>query len=106
MGAGAFAGRMAHSPRILAFSGSARQASLNRRLLAHAVHATRNAGGEVTLLDLNDYALPLYHGDLEDAEQAARPARRQAKPTADRRSIGCCSSTCVSTIPRRRRCCR
>lgn len=28
----------------------------------------REAGAEVTLLDLNDYVLPLYHGDLEDAE--------------------------------------
>ena len=28
----------------------------------------REAGGEGTLIDLNDYALPLDHGDLEDAE--------------------------------------
>lgn len=54
--------------RVLAFSGSARRESLNRKLLAAAVDATRQAGGEVTLLDLNEYALPLYHGDLEDAE--------------------------------------
>jgi len=46
-------------PRILAFAGSARKDSLNRKLLA---------GGEVTLIDLNDYPLPLYHGDLEDAQ--------------------------------------
>lgn len=56
------------SPRILAFSGSARRESLNRKLLAVTVEAVRGAGGEVTLIDLNDYALPLYHGDLEDAE--------------------------------------
>ncbi|HTO02563.1 MAG TPA: NAD(P)H-dependent oxidoreductase [Opitutus sp.] len=55
-------------PRILAFSGSARRDSLNRKFLAIAVDATREAGGEVTLIDLNDYVLPLYHGDLEDAE--------------------------------------
>ncbi len=53
------------SPRILAFSGSARRESLNRKLLAVAVQATRDAGGEVTLIDLNEYELPLYHGDLE-----------------------------------------
>lgn len=58
---------MATFPRILAFSGSARKASLNRLLLAHAVEAVRKAGGEVTLLDLNEYVLPLYHGDLDDA---------------------------------------
>ncbi|MSU65005.1 MAG: NADPH-dependent oxidoreductase [Opitutus sp.] len=59
---------MANSLRILAFAGSARRESLNRKFLAAAVQATREAGGEVTLLDLNDYALPLYHGDLEDEQ--------------------------------------
>jgi chromate reductase len=59
---------MPTAPRILAFSGSARRESLNRKFLAVAVQATREAGGEVTLLDLNDFVLPLYHGDLEDAD--------------------------------------
>jgi NAD(P)H-dependent FMN reductase len=54
--------------RLLAFAGSARRDSLNRKLLAVAASAVRDAGAEVTLLDLNDYALPLYHGDLEDAQ--------------------------------------
>lgn len=58
---------MSTTPRILAFAGSARRDSLNRKLLAVAVAETRAAGGEVTLLDLNDYALPLYHGDEEEA---------------------------------------
>ncbi len=54
--------------RVLAFSGSARRESLNRKWLAAAVQATADAGGEVTLVDLNEYPLPLYHGDLEVAE--------------------------------------
>lgn len=54
-------------PRILAFSGSARRDSLNRKFLAVAVEAVRAAGAEVTLLDLNAHELPLYHGDLEEA---------------------------------------
>jgi chromate reductase len=58
---------MATPPRILAFAGSARRESLNRKFLAVAVQAVREAGGEVTLVDLNDYTMPLYHGDLEDA---------------------------------------
>jgi NAD(P)H-dependent FMN reductase len=56
------------TPRILAFAGSARRESLNRKLLAIAVPAVREAGAEVTLIDLNEYALPLYHGDIEDAQ--------------------------------------
>ncbi len=59
---------MPASPHILAFSGSARRESLNKKLLAVAVAAVREAGGEVTLIDLNDYILPLYHGDLEETE--------------------------------------
>lgn len=59
---------MTTAPRILAFSGSARRESLNKKFLAVAVDAVRGAGGEVTLIDLNDYVLPLYHGDLEEAE--------------------------------------
>ena len=50
---------MPNSLRILAFSGSARRESLNRKLLAVTVQAVRAAGAEVTLLDLNDLALPL-----------------------------------------------
>jgi chromate reductase, NAD(P)H dehydrogenase (quinone) len=56
------------SPKILAFSGSARRESLNKKLLAVAVQAVREAGGEVTLVELRDFALPLYDGDLEEAQ--------------------------------------
>lgn len=59
---------MVQAPQILAFAGSARRESLNKKLLAVAVQAAREAGGEVTLIDLNDFPLPLYHGDFEDAE--------------------------------------
>jgi len=54
--------------RVLAFSASARRESLNRKLLALTVTATKAAGAEVTLIDLNDFVLPLYHGDLEDTD--------------------------------------
>jgi NAD(P)H-dependent FMN reductase len=59
---------MAIAPRILAFSGSARRASLNKKLLANVVDAAKAAGGDVTLVDLTDLPMPLYNGDLEDAE--------------------------------------
>ena len=59
---------MANPIRILAFSGSARRESLNKKLLAVTVAAVRAGGGEVTLIDLTDFPLPLYNGDLEDAD--------------------------------------
>lgn len=64
------------APRVLAFSGSARRESLNRKLLAVTVDAVRKAGAEVTLIDLNDYPLPIYHGDLEDAEGLPTNAKK------------------------------
>src|SRR6185503_3172398 len=54
--------------RILAFAGSSRRESLNKRLAGAAVTALRAAGGEVTHLDLRDFPMPLYDGDLEAAE--------------------------------------
>jgi NAD(P)H-dependent FMN reductase len=63
---------MATPVRILAFSGSARIESLNRKFLAFAVQAAREAGCEVTVADLNEYDMPLYNGDLE--EKSGMPA--------------------------------
>ena len=70
---------MANPIRILAFSGSARRESLNKKLLAVTVKAVRDAGGEVTLIDLTDLPLPLYNGDLEDAEGMPANATKMIK---------------------------
>jgi chromate reductase len=67
---------MASSPKILAFCGSTRRESLNQKFLNAAVAAVRAAGGDVTLINLKDYALPLYEGDLEDAEGLPANARK------------------------------
>ena len=45
-------------PKILAFSGSIRRDSWNRKLIRSAVDATRAAGGDVTLIELAEYPLP------------------------------------------------
>jgi chromate reductase len=52
-------------PRILAFAGSTREGSHNKRLIKVAAEAARAAGADVTLIDLRDYPLPPYDGDLE-----------------------------------------
>jgi NAD(P)H-dependent FMN reductase len=55
------------TPRILAFAGSTRTLSWNKKLLRTAAEAVRAASAEVTLIDLRDMAMPLYDGDLEAA---------------------------------------
>ena len=49
--------------KILALAGSYREHSYNRRVLNVAVAGAREAGGDVTLLDLNDYPMPVYNAD-------------------------------------------
>lgn len=53
------------APRLLAFAGSSRRDSLNKKLVRHAAEVAREAGAEVTFADLGEYALPIYDGDLE-----------------------------------------
>lgn len=51
--------------RILAFAGSLRKGSWNKKLVRVAAQGARDAGAEVTVLEIEDYTLPLYDGDLE-----------------------------------------
>ena len=62
--------------KILAFAGSARRDSLNKKLARVAAAAAKEAGGDVTLIDLDDYPMPLYHGDLEAQKGVPENARK------------------------------
>ncbi len=76
---------------VVAFSGSSRRGSLNRKLVHAAVLAVRDAGADVEEIDLRDYAMPLYDGDDEKAkgppENAVRLRRLFARK--DALLIGC-----------------
>ena len=67
---------MGAPPRILAFSGSTREGSFNRLLLKAAAKGARDAGAEVTEIDLRDHPLPLFDEDVERARGAPEAARR------------------------------
>lgn len=56
---------MPQAPQILAFAGSTRRESYNKQLIKIAARGAEAAGAAVTLIDLSDYPLPLYDGDLE-----------------------------------------
>jgi NAD(P)H-dependent FMN reductase len=51
--------------KLLAFAGSTRTESFNKKLVKIAAEGARLAGAEVTLIDLRDFPMPLYDGDLE-----------------------------------------
>ena len=67
---------MSDAPRILAFAGSLRAGSYNRKILALAAHGARSAGADVTRVDLRDFPLPVYDGDLEAAGGLPEGARQ------------------------------
>lgn len=52
---------------ILAFAGSLRKDSWNKKILPFAVEGARKAGAEVTVIDLRDFQMPIYDQDIEDA---------------------------------------
>ena len=62
--------------KVLVFAGSARRDSLNKKLARIGARHVGEAGGEARFVDLQDYPMPLYHGDLEAAEGLAANARK------------------------------
>jgi len=58
---------MTSSPKVLAFAGSARKDSFNKKLVRAAAEGVRAAGCGVTVIDLADYPLPIMDEDLEAA---------------------------------------
>jgi chromate reductase len=51
--------------KILAFAGSLRKDSFNKKLVRIAAEGARAGGAEVTLIELNDFPLPIFDQDLE-----------------------------------------
>lgn len=86
-------------PRLLAFAGSLRKESLNKKALAAAVPMAREAGAEVTHIDLADYRLPVYDGDLEEAEGVPEPARKLKALMKSHDGFLICTPEYNSSIP-------
>jgi chromate reductase, NAD(P)H dehydrogenase (quinone) len=67
---------MSFTPKVLAFAGSLRKASWNKKLVRIAAEAVRAAGGEVTLVELNDFPLPIFDEDSEARDGLPENARK------------------------------
>lgn len=52
--------------KVLVFAGSTRLQSYNRKLARVTAEMARASGAEVTHLELGNYDVPLYNGDLEE----------------------------------------
>lgn len=62
-------------PKILAFAGSTRTDSFNKKLVKIAAAGAMEGGTDVTVIDLRDFVMPLYDGDLE--QQQGLPSTAQ-----------------------------
>lgn len=51
--------------KLLFFAGSARKDSYNKKLVKEAVSIAAELGASVTHIDLKDFPMPIYDGDLE-----------------------------------------
>jgi chromate reductase, NAD(P)H dehydrogenase (quinone) len=54
---------MSKQPKILAFAGSLREHSYNKRVLKAAIQGAEKAGASVTFVNLRDYPMSVYNPD-------------------------------------------
>lgn len=62
--------------KILAFAGSTRKESWNKKLVKMAAADIAGQDVEVTLIDLADYPMPFYDGDIESEHGLPENARK------------------------------
>jgi len=67
---------MTAAPKLAFFAGSTRQASFNRKLARAACDLARGHGFSADLIELADYPMSLYNGDVEVGEGPPENARR------------------------------
>jgi len=63
-------------PKILAFAGSTRTDSFNKKLVKIAATGAMEGGADVTVIDLRDFTMPLYDGDLEQQQGLPSNAKK------------------------------
>ena len=63
-------------PKILSFAGSTRTDSYNKKLVKIASTGAIEAGADVMVIDLRDFPMPIYDGDLEQKDGLPTNARK------------------------------
>lgn len=62
--------------KLLAFSGSVRADSYNKKALMLLIESLKGQGATVTYIDLADFPMPIYNGDLEDTKGLPENAKK------------------------------
>lgn len=62
--------------KLIFLSGSARKDSLNKKLAKLAAELAKELGADAKFIDLKDYEMPIYDGDLESASGLPENAKR------------------------------
>ncbi|MDQ3635935.1 MAG: NAD(P)H-dependent oxidoreductase [Acidobacteriota bacterium] len=70
---------MAKKPKILAFAGSLRKDSYNKRVVKVAIEGAEKGGAEVTYIKLEDNPLPVYNEDEHKGEGFPENAKKLQK---------------------------
>lgn len=72
----AFVAPLSAETKVLAFAGSLRADSYNKKLVQQAAEMARQMGATVTIIDLKDYPMPFYDADLESKKGMPANAKR------------------------------
>jgi NAD(P)H-dependent FMN reductase len=70
---------MTDKTKVLCFAGSLRKDSLNKKLARLAAKLVEESGGQATFIDLKDFDLPIYDGDIEAAGGLPEDAKKLKK---------------------------
>lgn len=73
---------MPDTVRLLAFAGSLRRESFNRKLLLTLARGAEDAGAEVDRIDLREFSLPVYDAEIEAEGMPAAVHALQARMAA------------------------
>lgn len=87
------------SVNLIVFAGSLRRDSLNKKLARVAARMAEAAGARTTYIDLRDYPLPLYDGDVEAEEGPPQNAFRLQSLIAEQQALIVVSPEYNHSIP-------
>lgn len=62
--------------QVLALSGSLREDSVNKKLVLEAANIARQMGASVQVINLKNYDIPFYDGDLESSQGMPEGAKK------------------------------